>query len=80
MQSEPLDSGDLDALIDLERSRGYALVRERILAELERYRTGLEADSDIGWTSRLRGKIEALRTVLEIPEILKAEIKGALKG
>lgn len=78
-QPEPLDSGDIDAISEMERSRGYELVADRIRQELERKRSELEKPLDLEGTATRRGAISALRTVLSIPGILRAEIAGALK-
>ena len=63
--SEPLDSADLDAISELERSPGYFLVAERIRGELQRRRDELE-HSDCEWQAMnmVRGQIKALREVL----------------
>lgn len=76
--TEPWNSADLDAMLELESSRGYALLVERINAEMERNRLYLEADPGDGFL-RAQGQVKALRTVLAIPGILKAEIKASLK-
>lgn len=75
MPSESYDSADLDALLELERSPGYALVTLRILDYLNDQRTELEKPAETNQTDLIRGKIAALRVVLGIQEILKAEIK-----
>jgi len=72
---EPLDSGDHDAILDMERSPGYALFVERINAELQRRQAELELTATIDSTQFCRGTIYALRTVMQIPTILKGEIK-----
>jgi hypothetical protein len=77
---EPLDSSDLDALEDLKRSRGYDLVRERILGELKARAQELETDVSEARTAALRGYIRALRVVLALPEILIDEISKTLEN
>jgi hypothetical protein len=72
MPAEPLDSADYDAILELERSPGYALVVERFRQELERKRTELELVSSGSFE---RGQIAAIRMVLTIPSILKGEAK-----
>jgi len=72
---EPLDSGDVDALLELERSRGYQLVCDRILQQLDCHRGRLEAELLPAPTQYERGYIAALRMVLTVPKILKGEIK-----
>ncbi|MBZ5578240.1 MAG: hypothetical protein LAP40_16885 [Acidobacteriia bacterium] len=76
---EELDSADLDAVKDLERSPGYALVRERVTAEIERLGRELEGDLDAEKTAKLRGQLRAYRTLLTIPGILKSEIEREVK-
>ena len=73
--TEPYDSSDLDAINELMESPGYALVKERIQAEIERLRDHLERQAD----ETVRGQCQALRVVLTIPEILKSEIQFSLK-
>jgi hypothetical protein len=72
------DSADLDAILELERSPGYALVVKRLNGELERRRMHLESDPGDGFL-RAQGQVGGLRTALAIPDILKAEIKASLK-
>jgi len=79
MAARQYDSGDLDAILELEGSPGYRLVVERINAELDRQRAEIERPSDWGVTNMFRGQVKALRTVLAIPGILKGEIKASLK-
>jgi hypothetical protein len=79
MDCEPYDSGDLDAILELERSPGYALVAKRIGEELQRRRDELE-HSEFDWQAMIaaRGQIKALKIALAIPDILKVEIKAGL--
>lgn len=79
MTAESLDSSDLDALEELKRSRGYELVRERILGELAARCRELENDWGAERTAGLRGYIRALRVVLTLPDILSDEISKTLK-
>jgi hypothetical protein len=72
------DSGDLDAILELERSRGYALVMERITDELERQRLQCEQPSETWTTHYAQGQVKGLRTARAIPEILRAEIRDSL--
>jgi hypothetical protein len=78
MKREPLDSADLDALQELERSPAYALVVERIEIELERAGQACEREVLDVHVRRAQGAAAALRTVLRIPAILKDEIKNSL--
>jgi hypothetical protein len=52
----------------------FALYRARIAAELERARTDCETQSDVALT-RAQGAAKALRTALELPAIMLAEMK-----
>ena len=79
MQPEKYDSSDLDALVDLEQSPGYVLVAQRVVEQLELRRRKLEQECDLPLTAYTRGYIAALRMVLEIPGILRAEIASQLK-
>jgi hypothetical protein len=74
-RTEPYDSADLDAIEELERSLGWALVVERIQMQIERERTDLEKDGD---PAKLRGSIAGRRNVLTIPGILRDEIEREL--
>jgi hypothetical protein len=74
--SPDYDSADLDALLELQHSPGYKLLLIRIDEELERLRDELETAS--GSAEGLRGQCKALRTVLAMVEILKAEVKNSL--
>jgi len=77
MPAEPMDSGDLDALLDMERSLGYRLLTGRIQEEIARKCASLEDHWDLERTESLRGGIAALRMVLTISESMKVEILGA---
>jgi hypothetical protein len=76
---EPYDSAELDALIELERSPGYALIRARYEFMLERKRQELEKPHDEAKTAQIRGEIAMLRDVFWIIENLKQEILAQLK-
>jgi hypothetical protein len=71
VRDEPVNSEKRDAILELERSKGWGLVQERIAEELERQRKALEdPDCEI---RPAQGSIKALRMVLSIPGILKEE-------
>ncbi len=76
---QSIDSGDLDALKELEQSPGYWLFKQRILDELERLRNDLEQMQPEILAQLTRGKINALRLVLQIPSILIGEVKTELE-
>lgn len=76
---ETPDTHEIDALIELERSEGYKLFRERVDDMIVRRCRELEGELDEVKTARVRGQIAALRDVLTVPVILKAEIQQSLK-
>ena len=78
--TEPYTGDDLDAIRTVRIHAGHQLVMGRIREELERRRRELESDLDGLATAKCRGKLEALKTALAIPEILEAEISDSLKG
>jgi len=69
------DSAELDAIKELRRSPGYQLVETRIKEELHRKRLLLEMQGPELPFAKTQGYIEALKTVLAIPEILENELK-----
>ena len=84
LRSQPFDGaddapdlGDVDALREMERARGWLLLKARVESEIERQRSALESPLDAQLTAEVRGQIKALRMVLELPEILRAEIDVA---
>lgn len=65
-------------LIELEQSPGWKLVKNRVDAELSAKRLRLEAQHcDERATQFIRGNIEMLRMLLDLPEIIKEQHKGA---
>jgi len=83
--TEEYDSHELDALDDLMRSEGYRLVAKRIAAVLE-LETGtititgrLEGIKEFSEMRERQGFIRGLRCVLQIPGILREEIKHHLR-
>lgn len=66
---------DQDALSDVLIAPGYRLLKNRVEAELERRRAALEVRQDEARTGECRGQIWALRMVLDIPQILREEMK-----
>ncbi len=79
LASESLDSADLDSLQELEQSPGYALFAKRINEQIQRQCAALELPQSEQMTANLRGNIWALRLVLEIPSILKGEVKTEIE-
>lgn len=73
MTIESLDSTDAEHIEQLVRSRGWALIEERMLLVIEDKRTELEQDMDTGKTDRVRGFIRGVRRCLEIPRELISE-------
>jgi hypothetical protein len=78
--TQEYDSADLDAILELQRSPGFALFAARVNATLEVERLECEKPSDTWMTHFAQGQVRALRTVLDIPGILRAEIKATLDG
>lgn len=78
LNDERYSSADLDAVLELRQSPGFALVTRRIEDELERRRNALEKPGDVEGTAHLRGYIEALRIILRVPQTLEDEIRGWL--
>jgi hypothetical protein len=75
--SERYDTSDLDAIRELRRSKGWALVSARIFDQIELGRNELETGSiEPGFS---RGKVKGLRIGLGVPEILETEIKHEVK-
>lgn len=74
-----MDGDDLDALAALEIHAGWRLVRERIEQQLEARRRSLEELCAPDLTAYSRGQINALRVVLDLPNILREEAAIALK-
>lgn len=77
--TEPPDSGDMDALEDMVRSPGYAMLRKRIEDTIVTRQRALESDMDENRTNVERGSIRALRLVLTLPAILKTEITESIE-
>jgi hypothetical protein len=77
------DATGLDALEELVLSDGWRLVVERVKSMLDTARDELEgAHLDIRGpysVEGLQGKARTLRTVLDLPAILKAELEEELK-
>lgn len=67
------DSDDAGEIQMLLHSRGWELMRERILMEIERKRDYLETHDSL--LPKTQGCIEGLRIALRIPEILEREHK-----
>ena len=75
ISQEALDGADRDAVLEMEKSGGYALVFMRIHQEIVRRQAELEQSADIESTQYIRGCLYGLRVALRIPEILKGEIQ-----
>jgi len=72
------DSGDLDALGDIDESLGYRIVSTRMFEELTRRQFELESDLSERQTQFVRGYIAALKMALTLPDNLISEIKAIL--
>jgi len=73
-QEKP-DSAELDAIIELQKHPGWALVCQRVSEEIERLRDQLENQPNLVDT---RGQIKGLRLALTIPGIRRDEIERSL--
>jgi hypothetical protein len=78
-QLETLEASDLDALLELEQHAGYTLMQDRIWQTIEQKRNDLERETDPGRLAQRQGEIAGLRLALNVPGILKAEIKTAVE-
>ena len=78
MKEEAPDSSDLDALKELVRSPGWALVSERMKHQIRLMQSALEAAKDMADVARCQGSLAAMRLVLRLPEILQDEVKSKL--
>jgi hypothetical protein len=78
MNAPHFTSEDLDALTYLQVMPGYRLLRDRLESELARKRADLEGNLDAVATAACRGRISALKTALDIPDILRDEMKIAI--
>lgn len=65
---------DLKDLREAVGSRGFGLIQHRYQQILERYRLQLERDHEPVETAKLRGSIDTLRALLNVPAILEAEL------
>jgi hypothetical protein len=70
------DSIDLEHLRQVVESRGWQMIRERYSKMLDGKVRELCADLDVVQTAKVRGHIEAMRTCLDVPKILTAEIRN----
>lgn len=77
--TEPLDTGDVDALDELLDSPGWKLVRARLETQLRRSLDDLERDLDVPGTAKARGSVAAVRMMLALPKAMRDEISGGLK-
>lgn len=74
-RSPRLDAIDEERFADMVASESFALLKDRIAGELDRARTDCETQFGLTLT-RAQGRVNALRTVLEIPAIMLREIKA----
>lgn len=78
MPDEKPDSAELDAIIELQKHPGWALVAARIAEEIERQRSALECEMVEQQAAVIRGRLNGYRTMLQIPAILREEIQRSL--
>jgi hypothetical protein len=71
---EPLDSLDAEEVAATAESRGWQIITERVESMIEGYRSQLETEERVNETTKIRGAIAALRTVLRLPTILQGEV------
>lgn len=78
--TEPLDTGDVDALDELLGSPGWKLVCERIAVQLVRDQNALQVPGTPDRVSEgLRGSIARARMMLKLPKAMREELKAGLK-
>ena len=75
----PKDEIDLNHLRDTASSAGYNMIAERIVVMLEGARLQCERPSQIQNVAFAQGQVAALRVVLDLPQIIEAEILAARK-
>ncbi|MBV9448552.1 MAG: hypothetical protein JO345_21920 [Streptosporangiaceae bacterium] len=75
-----LDDFDVRQLKEMLASRPFALVRQRLAAELERQRGICERGDAPLEIHRAQGAAQALRTALALPERVLEEITASVKG
>lgn len=73
------DHFDLDAIRDLVRQPGWALVVARIKLMLERTASAAIKEHDVQKVPRLQAYHLALEEVLRLPQTLECEIKAKAK-
>ncbi len=76
-KKQKLDSRDVEGLKSLLESRGYALVKARIIHMVGVEQRLLEQYIDVLDTAKARSALQTLRAVLEIPDILLREAKAS---
>lgn len=79
MNAEPLDTADADALDELLESAGWKLVQARLELQLKRDRDQIENTHPQDVTENIRGRIRSLKLSLNLPVLLRDEIKAGLK-
>lgn len=70
---------DLDAIDTLPMSPGFPLFLARVQQLLDRRRREIEQDGGPEETAKLRGRIDELKTVLGLQEIMRDEMRAELK-
>lgn len=69
------DAIDLEHLRQVVESRGWQLIAQRYGRMMDAKVRELCSDLDPSETAKVRGHIEAIRTCLQVPEILRQEYR-----
>jgi hypothetical protein len=78
-RGESLDALDLEQLIHMRDSRGWALAKRRVESAIAQLLEDLVVAKDGADTARLQGRIEGARRMLATPEQLIVETKEKLR-
>ncbi len=73
------DADDPQAVDELVKTRAYGLLKAFLERSVTNARTQLEQSLSAEETATLRGKIQALKEALDLPNLVKRDIKEAAK-